>query len=265
MHQRSNATTEGAAALAERCETGRAAGDRTILLLDGAAVFLRFEETLLQRSNWRVLRAGTGADALEILSREHVDLLVLDPHLPDLLGEHVIRAIRSTPEMRTMAILMVTAMGRQDAVEGCMAEGCNALLYKPVSRQTLCATVEQLLSVPARRHVRTLVRLQVEGTEGSRAFFGNTVNLSVGGMLVESTTDMAAGECMDLRFHLPGDADPVVVLARVLRVQEASMSESAAFALAFEHLEERDRRRIEAFVSASGMKTDDARACGEAG
>jgi CheY-like chemotaxis protein len=252
MHQRTHSTTGGASAVIEPAPSSSTAATKTILLLDGAAVFLRFEETILQRSEWRILRANTGAQALDTLSREPVDLLVLDPHLPDLLGEHVIRAIRSTPSMSKMAILIVTATGGQDAVEGCMTEGCNALLYKPVSRQTLCATVEQLLGVAARRHVRTLVRLRVEGADGSKAFFGNTVNLSVGGMLIESTTDMDAGKSIDLRFHLPGDSEPVIVMARVLRVHEAAGNQSAAFALTFEHLEDEDRRRIETFVQACG-------------
>ena len=257
MDEKAHSITSSGTAVAERPAEGEAIATKTILLLDSAAVFLRFEETVLQRSGWRILRASTGAQALDILGRGHVDLLVMDPHLPDLLGEHVIRAIRSMPAMRTMAILMVTASGQQGTVERCLAEGCSAILFKPVSRRTLCATVEQLLSIPARRHLRTLVRLQVEGAEGNRAFFGNTVNLSAGGMLVESPTEVIEGDRLDLRFQLPGDPDPVVVTASVVRVQGELASGHSTFGLTFEHLEDSDRRRIDAFVRASAAEAEE--------
>ena len=258
MNDMTRGATTGGTALAEPVATTDCTATKTLLLLDSVEVFLRFEETILQRRDWRVLRATTGAAALDILSRERVDLLVMDHHLPDLHGEHVIRAIRSNAALRALAILMVTARGDQAVVERCMAEGCNAFLYKPVSRQGLCSKVEQLLSVPARRHVRTLVSLQVESEGHRRAFFGNTVNLSVGGMLVESSMDMAIGDSMGLRFHLPGDQRPVIVLARVVRLTADVSTGQSMWGLSFEHLDEDDRRRIEAFVRATHAADFDA-------
>ena len=237
--------TGAATALAEPPATDPAV--KTILLLDSVEVFLRFEETILRRRDWRVLTACSGSEALDILGREKVDLLVMDHQLPDVLGEHVIRAAKSNPDLRGMAILMVTAKGDQETVERCMGEGCDGFLYKTVSRQALGAKVEQLLMVPARRHVRTLVRLSVAREGGRQACFGNTINLSAGGMMVETPVPMAVGDCMELRFHLPGDARPVVVMARVVRECTAEIGQPA-WGIQFERLEEDDRARIEDFV-----------------
>jgi CheY-like chemotaxis protein len=233
-------------ALAER-PADKPATTKTILLVDSAPLFLRFEETILARKEWRIRRATTGAAALDMLEREPADLVVMDHLLPDLQGDHVIRAIRSNAAFRKTSILLVTARTDDGVVERCMAEGCNAFLYKPVSRQVLCAKAEQLLDIAARRHVRTLVRLQVNGDGASQCSFGNTVNLSGGGMLVETGVDLAIGQTMDLRFHLPGDPEPIVVMARAVRLDE-TQGTHGAWGLVFESVSAEDKRRIEGFV-----------------
>ena len=229
-------------------ETGSVATDsKTILLLDSVEVFLRFEATILQRRDWRVLSALTGREALDILAHERVDLIIMDHALADLRGEHLIRAVRSRLDLRATSILIVSAAANKDEMEACVDEGANAYLFKPVSRASLCRTVEELLAVAARRHVRTLVRLDVEEHGERRASFGHTVNLSAGGMLVESTVGLSLGDCVDLRFHLPGDPQPVMVTARVMRIAAAD----GHCGLSFERLDDDDRRRIDAFVSSS--------------
>jgi CheY-like chemotaxis protein len=244
------ANTSGSAVLEPRlCEDTDL---RTILLLDPVSLFLRYEETVLHRRDWRIHGARTAAQALETLEREHVDLLVMEHALPDSTGEELIRSVRSNAKTRATGILVLTARGTQDAVLRCLDAGANGVLFKPVTRQELCSRVEDLLFVAARRHVRTLVRLRVDAKAGSAAFFGNTVNVSAGGMLLECSTPLNAGEALDLRFSLPGDPDPLALRARVVRAaSESTPSGRHACGLAFEGITDAERRRLDAFVTAT--------------
>ena len=222
----------------------------TILLLDAARLFLQFEETVLQRREWTLLTATTGAEALAVVRSRPVDLLVMDHVLPDMTGADVVRALRLDRATRGVPVLIVTARGQIDAR---LESGCSAVLHKPVSRQALCEKVERLLAVPARRHLRTMVRLRVDARRDTSFFFGSTVNLSGGGMLLESPLDLAIGERVDLRFQIPGDPEPVVVRARAVR----TLGEGAAplHGLEFEDLAEHERARIETFVRVHRIGT----------
>lgn len=224
---------------------------RTILLLDPVTLFLRFEETVLQRRDWRIHVARSASEALALLEREHVDLLVMEHALPDATGDDLIREIRSQPRTRATGILVLTARGTADAVTRCLEAGANGVMFKPVTRHELCARVEDLLFVAARRHVRTMVRLKVDASAGAATFFGNTVNVSAGGMLLECGSPLPMGESLDLRFSLPGDAEPIALRARVVRTSDSGIPGRHACGLTFEGLTDAERERIDAFVTAT--------------
>ena len=237
-------------------ETGACANTdlRTILLLDPVTLCLRLEETILSRRDWRIHPVRTAEAAMAILEREHVDLVVMDHVLPDASGDAFIRGLRANPRTRATAVLVLTARGSQASVDRCLEAGANGVLFKPVTRQDLCMRAEDLLYVAARRHVRTLVRLKVDATTGSGVLFATTINVSAGGLLLECEAPMTQGEEMELRFALPGESDPVVARARVVRELEGAAPGRFAIGLAFEGMSDADRVRIEGFVAA--MKND---------
>lgn len=253
MSERDGELTGGGVAVATPPESeapdAADADVKHVLLLDGVRVFLQLEQTLLQRSGLRISTAGTAAEAFDILAGDRVDLLITDYVLPDATGEEVVRRVREDPDMAEMGILVVTARGLREHVDRCMKAGCNSFLFKPVSRTELCTRVKELLDVPARRHVRTLVRLQV-GAEGHDGFFfGNTVNLSESGVLLETDESLALGGELDLRFFLPGDGRAIQTTARVVRRGQQTREDAQAFGLLFQRLADDDKARIRRFVS----------------
>ncbi|MEM7247825.1 MAG: response regulator [Acidobacteriota bacterium] len=221
---------------------------KKILLLDGVRVFLRLEETLLQRCEHELFSASTGAEALEILEREDIDLLVLDHSLPDMGGAEVITRARELQVETGISILLLSARDHDESLDDCIAAGCDAFLHKPVQGREFCAQVETLLDIRARRHVRTLVRLQVKARCVDRFFFGHTVNVSEGGMLLESPLDMAVGECLGLRFFLPGTNEAISCLARIVRNERGEGGERR-YGITFDEICESDLERLAEFVA----------------
>lgn len=100
----------------------------------------------LLRSDFEVIEAGTGADALR-LAREHKpDLITLDIHLPDQLGFDVARLLKSDAATSHIPILHLTAsfVTDKDKVIG-LEGGADSYLTHPVDPPVLIATIRALL------------------------------------------------------------------------------------------------------------------------
>ncbi len=81
----------------------------TILIVDderGPRESLR----MILASNHRILLASSGAEALECIRREHVDLITLDLNMPGMHGQELMRTVRS--EFPQIEILIITGCGR---------------------------------------------------------------------------------------------------------------------------------------------------------
>lgn len=115
----------------------------TILVVDDNPDILSNVRDFLEIKGWRVETAMTAADAWERLSREGIDLLILDIGLPGMDGMTLCRRIRIND--KRLPILMLTARDAvDDRVEG-LASGADDYLVKPFALRELGARVEALL------------------------------------------------------------------------------------------------------------------------
>ena len=135
----------------------------------------------LEHDGHQVLTAGSGAEALEVVSRSAVDLVVLDLRLPDISGEEVAREIRRRSDV---PILMLTAkVDERDRVRGLEA-GADDYVTKPFSPRELVLRVSAILR-------RGRVQNAAESTEsygdGILVIDETTHRVSVNGNSVELT------------------------------------------------------------------------------
>jgi two-component system cell cycle response regulator DivK len=95
-----------------------------------------------------VIEAATGPEALGLVVRESVNLVLLAMQLPGLEGWEVARRIRALPAPeRDIPILGFTAHARSDDEQKVIAAGCDDYIAKPESDCLLLKTkVEQLLA-----------------------------------------------------------------------------------------------------------------------
>jgi CheY-like chemotaxis protein len=98
----------------------------------------------LRAAGFNVVEAAGGAEALEMA--DFVSAVVLDVHLPDLLGFEVCRLIRKQPTTATLPVVYVSAMyiSQADQELG-MATGADAYMVSPVDTDALLATLDQLI------------------------------------------------------------------------------------------------------------------------
>ncbi|KPL20177.1 MAG: Fis family transcriptional regulator, partial [Anaerolineae bacterium SM23_84] len=114
-----------------------------ILVVEDEPRLLRLVREVLQAVGYRVVAAGDGRKALEVVALERPDLILLDILLPrDMDGYEVCRRVR---EFSSVPVIMLTAKAREsDKLKG-FEVGADDYLIKPFSSKELVARVRAVL------------------------------------------------------------------------------------------------------------------------
>ncbi|MFB2800646.1 ATP-binding response regulator [Shewanella seohaensis] len=113
-------------------------------------------EQLRQLGFGQVLQADCGRQALDVLQRHQVELLLLDWSMPDGDGQELLESLRQQEKWRDLPIILVTANAHRGLVDVAMKYHVADIIAKPFNSKTLQGRVLQALT---RRHKRTQVAL----------------------------------------------------------------------------------------------------------
>jgi len=115
-----------------------------LLIVDDDPDILELLESTLE-SEFELIKASTGKEALEKLKGQLPDLLVLDYMLPDLEGPQICKIIRKDPLLSNLPVLMLTGKGElEHKVEG-LESGADDYMTKPVNLMELLARISALV------------------------------------------------------------------------------------------------------------------------
>lgn len=93
---------------------------------------------------YTVFTANSGKEALDILKKEKIDIVLLDVMMPDMDGFEVCKIIKANPETTHIPIVMVTALSDvEDRVKGLEA-GADEFLTKPINDTALLVRLKSL-------------------------------------------------------------------------------------------------------------------------
>lgn len=99
----------------------------------------------LKKENFDVTIALDGETALQKLSEESFDLVILDLMLPKIQGLEICKIIRNNPKMQKTGIIIVTAKGEEyDRITG-LETGADDYITKPFSPRELLARIKAIL------------------------------------------------------------------------------------------------------------------------
>lgn len=116
-----------------------------VLIVDDDPDILRLVSYNVGQAGFEVLTASTGRKALEIVQKQHPDLIILDVMLPDVDGMEVCRTLRQQYPYRRIPIIMLTARGDEiDRVVG-FELGADDYVAKPFSPRELVLRVKSIL------------------------------------------------------------------------------------------------------------------------
>ncbi|MHB8399323.1 MAG: EAL domain-containing protein [Candidatus Limnocylindrales bacterium] len=121
--------------------TAMEAAPELVLVVDDDAAIRALFARVLRDAGYDTLQAADGVEALEVLEREPIALLLLDSSMPRLDGPSVIRAVRERAATRTLPVILVTGSGDDQSLVAGLGAGADDFLAKPVRFDELVARV----------------------------------------------------------------------------------------------------------------------------
>jgi DNA-binding response OmpR family regulator len=118
---------------------------RKILLVEDEPDVSQSLVRLLEKRGYMITPALNGRDAVRFLKEERFDLAIVDLILPDIHGQDLCAIIRHDTKIKTMPIIISTAVGLEFNETMCKDLGVNEFLIKPYRPQELLSAIERCL------------------------------------------------------------------------------------------------------------------------
>ncbi len=226
-----------------------------ILLVDDTRLFLELEKNFLKLSPVRVLTAGNGVEALEIIRKERPDLIFMDLHMPQMGGAVCCATLKADPALRSIPVIMVTSAGKEDDIRLCRESGCDDYLTKPVNRQDFLEKGRRFLQKIDRREARISCLTPVKFKVHNLNLSGVSADIGRGGIYVATEYEIGEKTPLELSFTVSENGRALDNIKGQVAWQNGKSNRikpslPAGFGVEFVELPEEKAEVIIAFVSA---------------
>jgi len=119
---------------------------KKVLVVDDDVRNIFALSSVLERRGMAVLTAGTGREAISLLSSvPDVGIVLMDIMMPEMDGYETMHVIREMPALRRLPIIALTAKAMQGDREKCLEAGASEYLAKPVNTDQLLSALRMWL------------------------------------------------------------------------------------------------------------------------
>ncbi|MGZ6315694.1 MAG: response regulator [Anaerolineales bacterium] len=160
----------------------------TILIIDGDLASRTYVATTLQKEGHNILQADSGREGLIVAWRDHPNIVIVEPELPDLPGELLAARLRSDPRTARTPLLALTRDPSPARQQACREAGFNEYLVKsPQAIPTLIDLIANLLGGGKRTKAGGLLIafLSAKGGVGTSSLCAN-IGRNIAAQLPES-------------------------------------------------------------------------------
>jgi DNA-binding response OmpR family regulator len=163
---------------AERRAAGTGApsllGPKRILAVDDSPTYLHELVAALQGESYDVVIARSGEEALQLLSVQAVDCILLDLVMPGIGGEETCRRIKAAPGLREIPLVMLTAHSEQETMLAGLGAGADDYLTKSTDFEVVRARIRAQIrrrqfEDEQRRFREQILRLERDAAEAEAA------------------------------------------------------------------------------------------------
>ncbi|GBE35476.1 chemotaxis protein CheY [bacterium BMS3Bbin06] len=116
-----------------------------ILVVDDDGVTRKLLGLYLKGTGYEVEFAENGLDALEKLGIEDINIVLTDLNMPYMDGIEFTRNMKIEPLYKSIPVLMVTTESDDEEKQRAFEAGADGYLVKPVTAETINATIRELL------------------------------------------------------------------------------------------------------------------------
>lgn len=191
-----------------------------ILIVDDEPKNLSVLETVLGDPGYRLVRAGTGSEALLAMMAEEFAVLVLDVQMPDMTGFELAQIIKQRRKTARVPIIFLTAYYNEDqhVVEG-YTSGAVDYLHKPVNAAVLKSKVSVFAELYRNERALGLANIALVQEVSERRLAEaklNELNATLEKRVADRTSELRHSEALLKEAHLRKD-EFLATLAHELR------------------------------------------------
>ncbi len=113
---------------------GKSLMAKSIMIVDDSATMRKIIIRTVRMSGLdidRTVEAGNGAEALEKLGDNPVDIMLLDINMPEMSGTELVKKVRELDSCADTKIIMVSTESSPEVVDSAIADGANGFITKP--------------------------------------------------------------------------------------------------------------------------------------
>ena len=118
---------------------------KKILLVDDSGTTLMMEKMILGTSDYDLVTASDGVEAVAKATAEQPDLILLDVVMPKMNGFEACQRIREIDSLKKTPVIMVTTRGEAENVQQGFEIGCTDYVTKPINSLELLTKVRHCL------------------------------------------------------------------------------------------------------------------------
>jgi two-component system chemotaxis response regulator CheY len=122
---------------------------KVLIVDDSATIRMILKGLLKQLELTDIEEASDGKIALDVLSKQRIDLLLLDIHMPNLDGLGCLEAVRKSPVLAGLPVIIISSDTTPAQIETARALGAHAYIKKPFRIEGLREALEALF--PAKK------------------------------------------------------------------------------------------------------------------
>jgi two-component system, chemotaxis family, chemotaxis protein CheY len=112
------------------------------LVVDDFATMRKIIKNVLNRINITdVIEAENGANALELLKKEHTDIIISDWIMPEMTGIEFLKACKDDDAIKHIPFIMVTAEAQKECIMEAIKSGVDNYIVKPFTPDKLQSAI----------------------------------------------------------------------------------------------------------------------------
>ena len=122
----------------------------TVLIVDDSPAMRSFVKRVLDLSGFEMgtcYEAGDGKEALALIRKEWVDVILTDINMPVMNGEEFVQNLAADDSLRSIPVLVVSTDRTEDRVRQMIALGAKGYVKKPFQPEELREELERVLKI----------------------------------------------------------------------------------------------------------------------
>jgi two-component system, chemotaxis family, chemotaxis protein CheY len=117
-----------------------------ILIVDDFATMRRILKNILKKIGFtQIIEADDGSNALKVLEKEKVDLVISDWNMPKMTGIEFLKAVRANTAFKDLPFLMVTAEAQKQNIIEAVQAGVSNYVVKPFTEEVITEKLAKIL------------------------------------------------------------------------------------------------------------------------